>query len=35
MSNQPLNMVRLQLDVESVRHSVVHALVAHQVLIGD
>ena len=30
MSNEPLNMVRLQLDVESMRHSVVHALVAHQ-----
>jgi len=30
MSNQPLNMVRLQLDVESMRHSVVHALVDHQ-----
>lgn len=30
MSSQPFNMVRLQLDVESMRHSVVHALVAHQ-----
>ena len=30
MSNQPLNMVRLRLDVESMRHSVVHALIDHQ-----
>lgn len=30
MSNQSLNMVRLQLDVESMRHSVVHALIDHQ-----
>jgi len=30
MSNQPLNMTRLQLDVESMRHSVIHALVDHQ-----
>ena len=30
MSNEPLNMVRLQLDVESMQHSVVHALVDHQ-----
>lgn len=29
MSNKPLNMVRLQLDVESMRHSVVHALIDH------
>ena len=30
MSNKPLNMVRLQLDVESMRRSVIHALVDHQ-----
>ena len=30
MSNKSLNMVRLQLDVESMRHSVVHALIDHQ-----
>ena len=30
MSNLPLNMVRLQLDVKSIRHSVIHALVDHQ-----
>jgi hypothetical protein len=30
MSNQPLNMTRMQLDVESMRHSVIHALVDHQ-----
>ena len=30
MSNEPLNMVRLQLGVESMRHSVVHALLDHQ-----
>ena len=30
MSNQPLNKVRLQLSVDSMRHSVVHALLDHQ-----
>ena len=28
--SDPLTLVRLQLDVESMRHSVVHALVDHQ-----
>lgn len=30
MSSQPLHMIRLQLDVESMRHSVVNSIIAHQ-----
>ena len=30
MGSQPHNIVRLRLDVESMRHSVIHALVDHQ-----
>ena len=30
MSSEPLHMIRLQLDVESMRHSVVNSIVAHQ-----